>query len=268
MNHPIYKDANINKARELFLSSVNSIGYEAASLRMAKLVGEKMGVPAVIILPSMEAMLRSHLVMGDVIKNGHVLINAEREDWASSTSARTISMIDLGHFNFPFKAGTMQLTNKEISYSYSNDKLVLCHEAEGGIFLIEVDAGRPIGEEIERIGNISADNESLIYEVLSILLYIATFYTKAKVATGTLPMNQGSKRKNIPKHKIYTVTLKQTVEGSRSGGTKKEKSEMSWIVRGHWRNQWYAKESVNKAIWMNPYWKGKGKEQVEKVYKV
>jgi hypothetical protein len=29
-----------------------------------------------------------------------------------------------------------------------------------------------------------------------------------------------------------------------------------WIVGGHWRNQWYATESIHRQIWISPYVKG------------
>jgi hypothetical protein len=217
--------------------------------------------------PKMEAKFKAVAIEGDVIENGHILIEANSSEWSSPVSAKTIAGIDLGYFTFPFKAGTILLGDKEISFSYKNGKLGVTYENDGGVFVLEVLANRPIGEDIANRG-MSKKHEEMVYEVLSILLYIATFHSKAKVKTESLPMNQGSKRKSIPKHKIYLVEMKQEVEGHRRAGSTRKESDMSWLVRGHWRNQWYPKEGVNKPKWMNPYWKGKGKQEIEKVYKV
>lgn len=267
MNHPIYRDPSINKSREIFISAVEKNGYENASMSMANIVGKEYGMSVSKILPTIEAMLKSYIVANDIKNAGHILIDVKKEEWSSKTSERTISMIDLGHFNFPFTSGTINIDGKYVSYSYKDEKLMISHDSNGGIFLIEVDAGRPIGEEIQRIGGISESNVSLIYEVLSILLYIATFYTKAKVRSETVPRSQGSKRKSIPKHNVVLLKLIVSINGKKSKGIG-EKSTVSWIVRGHWRNQWYAKDGVNKPIFVNPYWKGDGKKQVEKVYKI
>lgn len=43
--------------------------------------------------------------------------------------------------------------------------------------------------------------------------------------------------------------------GRGNPGTEVEWSHR-WLVRGHWRQQWYASEGVHRAIYINPHIKG------------
>lgn len=272
MKHPIYKNPQMNKSREIILKSVKDIGYDETAKNMAFLIGRESSIPAMEVLPTLHATLMKQLIEGKIQENGHVLMKGKLEDWASGTSERTISLMNLDGFKFPFNAGTVMFGDKQVDFYFGElvgrKALFVSHEVEDGVFVVEISANKNIGEEIDKIG-MNDLNRKLVYAVLSYLLYIAMFNTKEKVISTLKPKNQGSKRKSIPKHKVNVISLNvpsKQGENVNSGESKKLQGK-TWIVRGHWRNQWYAKEGVNKPIWMSPYWKGDGKEEVEKVYK-
>ena len=269
MNHPIYRDAEVNSARKIYLSRFAEAGFEKTMYDTAMMICKKENMVGQenSIMESLIATMTSYLIQDDIATNGHVLIKVKKDDWVNSTSEKTIATIDIDKFQFPFKAGVIELDGIFVEYSVRGNSLMITYEITDGRYMIELTGGKTIGESMIEI-NATDRNSQITYAVLSVLLYIATFNTKARVHTQPMPINQGSKRKTIPKHKVNIVTLKQKSHTENSGGTKNKKNDKTWLVRGHWRNQWYSKEGVNKPIWMSPFWKGDGKEQVEKIYKV
>lgn len=63
------------------------------------------------------------------------------------------------------------------------------------------------------------------------------------------------KHSEAPLIKVILLRVKTSV-----GGESHEEREIEWtcqwIVRGHWRQQWYRHDEVHRAIWIRPYIKG------------
>jgi hypothetical protein len=100
-------------------------------------------------------------------------------------------------------------------------------------------------------------------------MYISAFKDDRERVPTKIIKCKAKKKHGVMKHNMRLITLKLSgmvkERGSSAGGSKSDKS---WIVRGHWRNQWYQKDEVHRPKWIDPYWKGDGKDKLEKIYKV
>lgn len=47
-----------------------------------------------------------------------------------------------------------------------------------------------------------------------------------------------------------------TVQGAPSDDAAAREFTCRWMVRGHWRQQWYPSRGVHRPIWINPHIKG------------
>ena len=56
-------------------------------------------------------------------------------------------------------------------------------------------------------------------------------------------------------HAVRVIDLINKPRGASKSGTDREYHHR-WMVRGHWRNQWYPKQLRNKPRWIQPYLKG------------
>jgi hypothetical protein len=43
---------------------------------------------------------------------------------------------------------------------------------------------------------------------------------------------------------------------ARAEGPRDREYQVRWIVRGHWRNQWYPARQDHRPVWINPHLKG------------
>jgi hypothetical protein len=53
---------------------------------------------------------------------------------------------------------------------------------------------------------------------------------------------------------VRVITLRQAE--AHPGGESDREYHHRWVVRGHWRKQWYASQNRNVPIWISPYVKG------------
>lgn len=267
MKHPIYKNADINRSRKYFLEKARKLGYEKAKEELVRQMVLHGAGNTEQLSKLVEAQLVGYIAEEGVANNGHILIKTEKDKWNAVQSRRTISMIRLENFKFPFKAGTILLDESEVSFCYENGLLNIVRHDTGGIHAITIISDITIGEAVEEIAP-ESDNMEALYAVLSILLYISAFNTKRYIEESIQPRCSGSNRKNVPKHVVNVVRLKQEVRSSGRESKEGSKTTKAWIVRGHWRNQYYSSTDEHKPKWMNPYWKGAGKEELEKTYKI
>jgi hypothetical protein len=63
-----------------------------------------------------------------------------------------------------------------------------------------------------------------------------------------------AKREGRDVPRVRVIALRRT--GSGAGGDGTREWHHRWIVRGHWRNQWYPSHEVHRPIWVNPHVKG------------
>ncbi len=69
-------------------------------------------------------------------------------------------------------------------------------------------------------------------------------------------MRRRLERQNIPDRHVTVVTLRRKA-GERQSDTEVQWSHR-WLVRGHWRKQWYGsgEDRVQRSIWIHPHIKG------------
>lgn len=178
----------------------------------------------------------------------------------------------LRDFNFPFEAGAVNLGARENDYwGFWADKecsfLRMTQMSDDGFFNLYIKYDEPIGEQV---GGWKKENIETIYSILSILLYMGRYSgSTERVSPKQIVTSKGSKKKGISKHRIHIIKLKQyegAMKGHHNGGG--GVSDKSWIVRGHFRNQYYSATNSHKVKWIEPYWKGSGVEDIEKVYQI
>lgn len=61
-------------------------------------------------------------------------------------------------------------------------------------------------------------------------------------------------RAGRPQQQVRCITLRRPA-GSDDGSSEREYVHR-WIVRGHWRQQWYPSRGVNRPVWIAPHIKG------------
>jgi hypothetical protein len=54
---------------------------------------------------------------------------------------------------------------------------------------------------------------------------------------------------------VRVINLRRVAHSAGTGESDRERHH-TWIVRGHWRNQWYPSRGVNRPIWIAPHLKG------------
>ena len=274
--HPIYKNRELNEARKRILSLVDKVGADKAIETMfERMKNEKQALvlDGESLRKAIIGQVQSFLLDRAIADNGHVLINVDKDEWSSSQSRKTIQKIDLNNFKFPFVAGSILFDEELVCFYVEKSEdgsitLSVYRNMEHGVWFTFSKGGSPLKDSLDR-NNIDDHNKDMIYDVVSILLYVAAFKRKLVVKESDRPRTKGSNRKNIPKHSIHNIVLKQTII-ARQNSTKKEykKSEKYWLVRGYWRNQYYSKSGVHKPKWIEPHFRGDGKDMAEKVYTI
>lgn len=268
VNHPVYQDKERNKFRNSYLELVNLHGKdEAQKLIVDKITGGDL-MKRIMFESHGNAFFNALDIEGEIIKHGHILINVDKNDWNSDISEKTLESLDISFFNFPFPAGTVKIDNLLVNFSAKKDFLIVSFHDAQGEYSLELSDGDIIGEVMSHWAE---ENREIMFSVLSILLYISTYKKdKRRVSNKEGEKSQGSNKKSIPKHKIHHIALKQYTTNTRNSIGGGGKSNKTWLVRGHWRNVAYGKreEGLRKPVWVDAFWKGSGKEMVQKTYKI
>lgn len=72
-------------------------------------------------------------------------------------------------------------------------------------------------------------------------------------------------------HTVTVVTLRGYESRPKEGESQPVEWKVRWLVRGHWRQQYYATEDIHKPKWISPYLKGpvgKPLKGITKVFQV
>jgi len=105
--------------------------------------------------------------------------------------------------------------------------------------------------------------------VLALWILLGQTVTSATEADIDRAARKRAGRAAIPP-KVTVITLRRRASGQSEGETHVEWTHR-WIVRGHWRNQYYPSENTNRLIWIAPYVKGPDDApliQSQKVYRL
>lgn len=299
MNHPIYNELSPYEVEMSILLSEGNVkeADRIGSIAVNKLaiLGESKGVA------ESEDYMRSILVLktsmaAKIIEDGYVKIDASHDDWYNPISQKTISAMKIENFKCPFPSGTITIGSNVYMFSYDSTGMVFVlisqpeeiKEAiqENGFYKVDIEgeankslvmlalrakAGKNIGEQISDEG-MSEEQVKEAFSILSALMYIAMSNSSVKEYKDALHKKvvktKGKKKKGIPEHSINVINVRQKIKKGNGYAYGSRKSDKTWIVRGHWRNQWYSKLNDHKSKWIDPYFKGDGKVAADKVYKI
>lgn len=251
MNHPMYDDRLYADGYKVFMSNRKEYNQ-----RLKETGDQFEGLD--IHMHNMQA----------IEKSGHVFINVENSDWESEISEKTISSVRPMDIHFPFLAGAIKDKESEegvVFFRITDSFLYVTFSVDNGLLAHRIKVSDTFHEGALEIET----HRTVMYRIVSVLMYIAAFKReKSRVKESTTNKLKASKKRSIPSHKIHTVFVRQPKCYRDGVGTKGGKSNMSWIVKGHWRNQWYSTLESHKPKWIDMYTKGKGKEELSKVYRV
>jgi hypothetical protein len=276
IKHPIYdKDNSILNHLLNFIRNPNKLEEELDILYKAHLSAG--------IKVDMIAIMTGLLCFSEIKNNGHTLIKIKDEEWESDITKKTLEKLMLQDLKLPFKNGSIVYKDKTIFFAYMSEETInkkydtYVKNKRNGIelFYIFYKEGKyanyiTLESDKNIFFNVTDEYKDIISVVISTLLYTA-MYTNDKERVKTKNIVSGKSNKlNIPKHNINQINLFQKINNgciiSREGAN--WKSEKRWLVRGHIRNQFYKSTGEYKLIFIDPYWKGDGVEEVRKVYNV
>ena len=207
------------------------------------------------------------VTLSNIRRDGYSLIRISDDSFAEEYSKNTLMSLTAKDINLPFKAFTLQFTEKSLVVHVGrvfNNLMFFVYSKNvfTSYFVADNLSIQKVSESLHE-----EDEEYDVVEIVSAIMYTSMFKKEpSRVAEKTIQAKP-SRKMGIPKHTINIIKLTQpeprqlNIEGTTRKYTKK------WIVRGHWRNQYYAKERLNKPKWIDPYWKGiEADEMVEKEY--
>lgn len=219
----------------------------------------------------------------NIKKHGHNLIDAGKYDWSSEVSEKTLSALKLSDLKKPFQSGTVLYGDYKIHFFFRNENWIVVqyshpslnytdkrgkfHTEYEGLEMWHTAEFGTIGGDLD-IGE-NKEERSLMYALFSILLYLSVFKNNRERVSAPKTIS-AKKSGKTEKHSINIVYLSQSnaYDTVGSASPTQKKSDKTWIVRGHWRNQYYKEVEGTKPKWIDPYWKGSGKVEVEKIYKL
>lgn len=194
-----------------------------------------------------------------MIHNSLPHIEMDAKEWSSNVSRDTLLKMEFNDFKIPYANFTIIIEGrffafleKDVGYTIAEYGRV----QEEGSFFAQIESTSDLHRCIKELGE----------ELFSAIFYVATFKDdKERIPSAVV--YKAKKSKGTPRHTFSVIRLKQRVNGG-VGYEQIEgrnKSDKMWIVRGHWRKQWYIKEEKHKPKWIDAYWKGEGIKTMRKV---
>lgn len=109
--------------------------------------------------------------------------------------------------------------------------------------------------------------EGMVGAVLATWLLMQQTVVQVATAQYDRATRKRISRRGIEPPAIRVITLRSPI--SPGAGEGQRSYHHRWVVRGHWRQQWYRSESRHKPVWIAPHIKGPGGAPMlggEKVY--
>ena len=229
-----------------------------------------------------------------------VTIKIDSDVWEENLSSNTIKKLLPSSVKMPYDAFILDVTN--YSWTYNNEKVKTIHFGKfneneryikdknvHGMFTLVIHTDDPIAnviyldpnKSLEEHINVSddfkgdSDVEYLLCRLFSITMYLENFkLDKSRVVVGKQIVKKNKKKLILSDKQITVVKLKQpnADEIIQREGIEKSKINVSFVVRGHWRNQSYVnsedQERYNKLKWIDSYFKGKDKDKLQKIIEI
>lgn len=209
-------------------------------------------------------------------KTEPIIIEAYLADFNSSRSRFVMAVLTANNINLAFYNGLIKLINEDNSFDevyFSTNGSILRFSSKKHPKDISIDTS-----SFEKLNDIllkQSNNRTFIDTVLnclSVLHYINTFYNEREKIEisfediNTIKINNNDEDNERIKSIVY-LSKSQNKKSIRTIKIKKGKRQIegTFLIRGHWRRQKYLDGA--KLIWIEPFWKGIGKEK-QRVYKI
>jgi len=210
----------------------------------------------------------------EIEKNGLILVEVKKNDFINKVSINTLNKLNVKDFKYPFKAFSVIFDDKVLISFYFDEK------NNTGVFQLEYPQINqrlvgyiPADKNIEDIVNQTNIEElkEYIYTFFSAILYMTTFKSDKKRVPTPKAVKQKIKLTNnikAPKKlsviKLIPPTFNKPKTSSNSG-----KKNVMYLVRGHWRMQYYPSLKTHKPKWIDAHWRGIENDEVNsKIYKI
>lgn len=244
------------------------LGKDILSVLEAYIKNPKV-IEKVRLVPDSKGLILLMENINRVIKNGFTILEVNKEEFDSNISRKTIEKMLISNINMPFDSFSIKFNNegKEsfIFVQNNKDKVIFSRELENGILSCELK--KDYNEIIETLKVYNEDSINMILDSLSVIMYFTAFKNEKNRVQISKILNKSNSTRKIAKT-ISIIKLNTNIYENAQDNILDSHSNKTWIVKGHWRNQWYGKEEIHKLKWIDSYWKGDSKEQMQKIYKV
>lgn len=138
------------------------------------------------------------------------------------------------------------------SLTYDGESICAFGHREEG----DVGFTRNEGDEV-----VETDDESLIKRCSSLVLFkAASLLMRQEFTSETSIEPNSASRKRIRRlgqdpRPVRVINLRRASHSTGAGESEREYHHQ-WIVRGHWRQQWYPSREVHRPVWIAPHIKG------------
>lgn len=276
IKHPMYDKDNSTLIQLLrFIKKPDRLHQELDMLNSAHMLAG--------ITVDMPSIMSGLICFNEIKNNGHTHIKIKDEEWGSDITKKTLEKLTLQDIKLPFKNGCIAYKDKTIFFAHISESNV---NKNYGAYIKNkrdnVDLFCMFYREGKYINYIMLESDKTIFykmsdehkDILSVvigtLIYAAMYTNDKERVQSKIIISGKSSKLNIPKHNINQINLFQKVNNEHVTGREGTnwKSEKRWLVRGHIRNQFYKSTGEYKLIFIDPYWKGDGAEEVQKIYNV
>lgn len=216
----------------------------------------------------------------EVITKEETLVIAMHNEFNSKASRESIygSTIDMIKFAIlegvirfniedeKFFDTTFIINNNVLSFSVVKNE-------ENETALIDLNTIDKTIENILNLQDINSHTKNIVIDCLSVLHYLAVYSidenrvqdNKKLIPDANRIKNKTQVSNNVESRNIIRIntSASTSIKSNRKNLIGNDKS---WLTRGHWRRQKYT-ECI-KLIWIEPFWKGTGKEIKNKTYVV
>ena len=240
------------------------------------------------------------LVTNLLTERNAITIKLEQDVWEEHLSIDTIKKIRLDNIKMPYNAFIVDVSNYKWKYNrieevkaihfgkFIEDEKYVSKSATKGMFTLVIhtnhstpnvlylDMNLTLEEHFERgYLNNRIEVEFLLSRLFSIAMYIEYFkFDKSRVIVGKQIVKKNKKKNILSDKQITVIKLKQPISNEiiQRKGFEKSKINVSFLVKGHWRNQSYVhsqtKERYNKPKWIDSFFKGKDKDKLQKIIEI
>jgi hypothetical protein len=208
------------------------------------------------------------------IENGFRILEVKADEFDSGVSRKTIEGLTISNILMPFDSFCVKFKKESgeesiIFINNKRDSVIFSKEFENTILSCKIEKDdKSIKESLKGYTQEAID---MILDSISTTMYFTAFKNEKKRVQTTKIPNKNIATKKFAKT-ISIIKLNGVFYSNRKAEeiSRRESNDKAWIVKGHWRSQPIGsrEETEHKIIWIDCFWKGSGKEQISKIYKL